>query len=233
MYGPTRKNRIPRVIVLARSLSFYAAQNRLNESASFHCFITAVEETEPLRLAELGGMLDGLKWHCWSRSPNSAQGTGCLRAQGQNAPSFGIGDIITSLRFIGERRLERYSRTTFAGSSYAVPDPAGVYPRMDPESREQYRPRVAKIAAHSDFGEPQACAAGCRHGARRAALSAILPRITPRSASSRRLLLCFDQTGSQPFQPHRISTFAQALAPNAFSASTRTRSTSSASKSLH
>src|SRR5579883_1470635 len=56
----TEEDSIPRVIVLARAL-LAATGNKLNEK-NFSEFVAAVEEVEPLRYAELGGMLDGLKF---------------------------------------------------------------------------------------------------------------------------------------------------------------------------
>ena len=62
-----------------------------------------------------------------------------FRKQGLNAPSFGIGNIITSLRFIGERRLAQHSIEPLSVVHRMLLDPAGVYPRMDFESRDLYR----------------------------------------------------------------------------------------------
>ncbi len=50
---------IPRPVILSRAL-LEGAQYQLTE-ANFYFFIQAVEEIEPLRLAELGGMLPALK----------------------------------------------------------------------------------------------------------------------------------------------------------------------------
>ncbi len=150
----SKEDSIPRVIVLARSL-LGGTKNRLNESV-FSEFVSAVEETEPLRLAELGGMLDGLKVALLEQVAElGPKALAAFRAEGQQAPSFGIGDVITSLRFIGERDWRSILEPLSLVHRTLLEDPAGVYPRMDFESREQYCLRVAKIAAHSDFGEPR------------------------------------------------------------------------------
>ena len=149
-----KEESIPRVIVLSRSL-LAGAHNRLNESV-FSEFVTAVEKTEPLRLAELGGMLDGLKIALLEQVADlGPKALAAFMAEGQNAPSFGIGDIITSLRFIGERDWRGILEPLSVVHRTLLEDPSGVYPRLDPESREQYCLRVAKIAAHSDFSEPR------------------------------------------------------------------------------
>ncbi len=143
---------IPRVIVLSRAL-ISAADNRLNEAA-FSQFVLAVEEIEPLRLNELGGMLDGLKLalleELSERGPKALE---AFRKQGQNAPSFGIGNIITSLRFIGERDWRSILEPLSVVHRTLLEDPAGVYPCMDYESRDLYRLRIAKIAGNSDVDE--------------------------------------------------------------------------------
>ncbi len=147
-----KEESIPRVIVLARAL-LAASHNRLNETI-FAEFIGAVQETEPLKLAELAGMLDALKLalleQAAERGPKALK---AFREQGQSAPSLGMQHVITSMRFIGERDWRAILEPLSMTHRTLLDDPAGVYGRMDFESREQYRLRVAKIAAHSDVSE--------------------------------------------------------------------------------
>ncbi len=143
---------IPRSLVLARAL-LTAANDRLSESV-FSFFITGVEEIEPLRLAELWGMVPALKMILLDLiADRGAKALEAFRANGINAPSYEIGRLIGSLRLIGEidwkETLERLSVVHRILSL----DPAGVYPRMDFESRELYRRRIARISVHSDLGE--------------------------------------------------------------------------------
>ncbi|MBV8865547.1 MAG: glycosyl transferase [Acidobacteriaceae bacterium] len=146
------EERIPRVIVLSRSL-IAAANDRLNE-AVFSQFVLALEEIEPLRLNELGGMLDGLKVALLEElSELGPKALDAFRKHGRNAQSFGIGDIITSLRFIGERDWRSILEPLSVVHRTLLEDPAGVYPQMDYESRELYRLRIAKVAASSDVEE--------------------------------------------------------------------------------
>lgn len=143
---------IPRVIVLARTL-LAAAHNRLDEK-NIAEFIAAVEETEPLRLAELGGMLDALKIALLEQTAElGPQALVAFRAQGKDAPSLGLGNIITSLRVIGQSEWGGILESLSIVHRTLLEDPAGVYARMDFESREQYRLRIAKIAEHSDVSE--------------------------------------------------------------------------------
>lgn len=143
---------IPRSIVLARAL-VAATKHELTESA-FTVFIEAAQQIEPLVFFELLGMLTALKVVLLELLADS--GWNALRAfrtQGQSAPSYDIGRIISSLRLVGEldwkETLERLSVVHRILSL----DPDGVYPRMEFESREMYRKRVAKIAANSDISE--------------------------------------------------------------------------------
>ncbi len=143
---------VPRAIVLARAL-VSATDNRLSEG-SFSQFVSAVEEVDPLRLAELGGMLDGLKIALLeSLAERGPKALAAFRAEGQNAVSFGIGDIITSLRFIGERDWRSILEPLTLVHRILLEDPADVYGRMDFDSRELYRQRIAKIAGQSDIDE--------------------------------------------------------------------------------
>ncbi|MDQ2711838.1 MAG: glycosyl transferase [Acidobacteriota bacterium] len=143
---------IPRTIVLARSL-ISVVDNRLTEAA-FSEFVSAVEEAGPLRLAELGGMLDGLKIALLEQiSSRGPKALAAFREHGREAGSFGIGPIITSLRLIGDRDWRGTLETLSVVHRTLLEDPGGVYGRMDFESRELYRQEVEKIAASSDVDE--------------------------------------------------------------------------------
>lgn len=145
---------IPRCIVLARAL-LNASNNRLTEPV-FSYFVESVQEVEPLRLFELGGMLTALK--LCLLEVLEVRGYAALEAfreRGLEAPTFGIGHIIVSLRFIGEidwrPTLERLSVLhRILGT-----DPAGVYSQMDYDTREMYRLRLAKMSRHTDLNEIQ------------------------------------------------------------------------------
>ena len=143
---------VPRVVVLARSL-VEGAKFKLTDQA-FAEFVNAVEDVEPLRLAELGGMLAGLKISLLETiADRGPKALAAFRSEGPNAGSLGIGHLITSLRFIGERDWRDTLEPLSVVHRALLQDPAGVYGRMDYESREYYRERVAKIAARSDTDE--------------------------------------------------------------------------------
>ncbi len=142
----------PRCLVLARAL-LEAANDRLSESG-FSLFITGVEEIEPLRLSELWGMVPALKMILLDAiAERGARALESFRAESATATRYEIGRLIASLRLIGEidwkETLERLSVV----HRILCLDPAGVYPRMDFDSRELYRRRIGRISAHSDLGE--------------------------------------------------------------------------------
>jgi hypothetical protein len=143
---------IPRCIVLARAL-LSAAKNRLSQP--FFClYIKAFQEVEPLRLGELAGILMALKVALLELlAQQGHQALGAFRAQGESAQSFGVGHLISSLRAIGEVDWRKTLEQLSVVHEILSLDPAGIYPRMEFESREYYRRRVARVAAHSDVGE--------------------------------------------------------------------------------
>jgi cyclic beta-1,2-glucan synthetase len=143
---------IPRCIVLGRAL-LTASDYRLGQP-EFAFYMEAVQEIEPLRLAELSGMLTALKLVLLDLlASRGYQALEAFRADGVAAISQNIGRLVGSLRLIGAIEW----RDTIEGLSIVHRtlslDPAGVYPCMEFDSREAYRRRVARIAGHSDVGE--------------------------------------------------------------------------------
>lgn len=143
---------IPRCIVLARGL-VAATRNQLTEPA-FSFFIEAAQKIEPLRLFELSGMIPALKLVLLELlAERGRQALEAFRAEGVRARSYEIGRIITSLRFLGELDWKETLEQLSVLHRTLCLDPAGVYPRMEYDSRESYRRRVAKVAIHSDVSE--------------------------------------------------------------------------------
>ncbi len=147
-----QEDAIPRPMVLARAL-LDATKNRLTDPALL-LFLDAVQEVEPLRLAELGAMLTALKLVLIETlSITGFKALDAFHANGLDAPSFEISRIVASLRLIGELDWrENFEQLSIVHRTFLL-DPAGVYSRMDFESRELYRLRVERIAAHSDVSE--------------------------------------------------------------------------------
>ena len=143
---------IPRAIVLARAL-LLASGNHLTVPV-FAFFVESVQEIEPLRLAELWGMLPALKLVLLQHLTDA--GTKALRAFRESGPaaiSCEVARPISSLRLIGDLDWKETLEKLSVVHRILCLDPAGVYPRMDFESREMYRQAIEKTAAHSDVSE--------------------------------------------------------------------------------
>src|SRR5579875_1693766 len=193
-----RDESVPRCIVLARSL-LDAVDNHLTEPA-FAFFIEAVGEVEPLRLAELWGMIPALKLALLERvAERGRKALEAFRADGLAAPSFGIGTIVTSLRFLGESDWKETLEQLSVVHRTLTLDPAGVYSRMDFESREYYRQVIKKLAAQSDISEIDLA-----HRAVTMAQQARVNASTPEPLRNRLHHVGYyfiDDTGSQDFLP--------------------------------
>jgi hypothetical protein len=142
----------PRCVVLARAL-VEVAKDRFSE-ALFAFFIESVQEVEPLREAELWGMIPALKLELVrSLAERGQQALAAFRTSGVDAPPFQVVQVIAMLRLIGEIDWQEILESLSVVHRNLCLDPAGVYPRMDFASREAYRQRVETIAAHSDCSE--------------------------------------------------------------------------------
>ena len=143
---------IPRAIILARGLTA-ACNYELSEEA-FSFYLESVQEVEYLRLNELWGMLMALKLSLLELlSQRGNQAIDAFNTSGSQAASFDIGRLVRSLRFIGERDWREALEKLSLVHRIFLNDPAGVYKRMDFESRQAYLRQVAKVAPRSDIGE--------------------------------------------------------------------------------
>jgi hypothetical protein len=146
------EERIPRAIILARA--FLAANDYHLTEPALSFFIDAVQGTEPLRLAELWGVLTATKLVLLELlAERGRKAYNAFLTEGVNAPSFDIGALVRSLRLMGEVDWREPVEKLSVIHRVLKLDPAGIYARMDFDSRESYRKRVAGIAAHSDIGE--------------------------------------------------------------------------------
>jgi hypothetical protein len=184
---------LPRPVALARAL-IQVCNFRLTEGHFFY-FVQAVEEVEPLRLSELGAMLPGLKMALLELIADRGwKALEAFKSEGAKAPSFGLGRLIRSLRFVGEIDWKETLEQLSIVHRLLCLDPVGVYGRMDFESREQYRLRVANIAAHSDVGEADVARIAVRF-----AENAIVDRDAPEALRDRLRHVGYyllDRTGS-------------------------------------
>jgi hypothetical protein len=143
---------IPRAVILARAM--LAACNYKLTDEVFSFYLESVQETEPLRLSEIWGMLMALKLSLLELlSQRGNQALEAFAAQGASAPSFDLAALIRSLRLIGERDWRDPLEKLSLVHRTLLRDPVGVYPRMDFDSRQAYLRQVARIAAHADMNE--------------------------------------------------------------------------------
>jgi hypothetical protein len=143
---------IPRPIVLARAL-LTASEGRLSVPA-FSLFIESVQEVEPLRLAELWGMLPALKLVLLQQVTEA--GFKALHDYYEHlsqATSYGVDRALGAMRLINDLDWKEAIEKLSVVHRILLLDPAGVYPRMDFDSREMYRQAIEKIAPHSDVSE--------------------------------------------------------------------------------
>jgi cyclic beta-1,2-glucan synthetase len=143
---------IPRAVILARGL--IAACNYQLTEEGFSFYLESVQEIEYLRLNEIWGILMALKLSLLELlSQRGNQAVDAFLAQGPSAESFDVGRLVRSLRFIGERDWHDTLEKLSLVHRICLRDPAGVYPRMDFESRQAYLNRVSRVAPHSEVGE--------------------------------------------------------------------------------
>jgi hypothetical protein len=190
---------IPRCLVLARALIEALDSQLTRPLVAF--FIDAVQQTEPLRLSELWGLLTAVQLALLEKIAElGREALNAFLTDPASAPSFDLDRFASSLRFIGEIDWRETLEQLSVVDRVLRLDPSGVYSRMDFESRELYRKRVAKIALHSDVSELEV--------ARRAiamAEEAVIDRETPDALRDRLRHVGYyliDEEGSQDFLRH-------------------------------
>lgn len=143
---------IPRSLVLARGL-LAASKCRLTQE-KVTVYLEAVQEVDPLRLAEIDNFLMCLKLGLLELlTQRGQQSLSAFKLQAKQAPNFEVGPVITALRFIGEEDWAETLEPLSLVHRILCEDPSGIYPRMEQSSRAAYRHRVAVIAPHSDVSE--------------------------------------------------------------------------------
>ena len=117
--------------------------------------------------------------------------------EGKEPPSLHTGRLVRSFRMIGDIDWkETLEKLSFVHRLLSL-DPAGIYPRMDLESRQHYRRNVQKIASRSDVGEVELCERLVR-----TASQARLYRNTPDALRNRLRHIGYyllDETGGREF----------------------------------
>ena len=146
----------PRNAVLAREY-FEAAHSVWNEAA-LNIYITVVQNKFPLELNELWTLPAFLKYELLQLI--LAQARSLLNAQ-QSAQPQDVALLtrrIKSLREIGHADWTSLVEPLILFDATLQRDPVGAYPRMEFDSREDYRKRISQVARRSECSESQVAA---------------------------------------------------------------------------
>ena len=141
---------VPRVVVLARAL--VSAANDDVTVGKFACFVEAVQSIQPLQLGELWGMLPALRLVLFERITHAGKAALAGEPNDPLRPRS-IDKLGLGLRLISDLDWKRTIESLSFVHRILLRDPAGVYGRMDYDSREKYRQAVEKIARRSDVSE--------------------------------------------------------------------------------
>ena len=144
----TQKDEIvPRILALAEGF-LEAAAYQFNEQ-KFTFFVKVFQQTTVLKLRELWALIATIKLVLLEEIAVR----GCPFIRGVRGEPRGIGICIRSLREVGQTAWKEALEPLILFDQVLREDPAGSYSRMDFDSRDLYRNRLANIAEHSDFSE--------------------------------------------------------------------------------
>ncbi|HUY80249.1 MAG TPA: glucoamylase family protein [Acidobacteriaceae bacterium] len=151
-----RINNEPRNAVLARA--YFDAAHSLWNGSAFRIYVNAIQQKDPLDLNELWALPAFLKYELLQLI--LAQANALLHASQTTqfeAPTL-LAARIQSLRDIGHVDWTLLMEPLILFDAALKQDPTGAYPRMDFDSRENYRKRIAQIARRSECSESQVAA---------------------------------------------------------------------------
>jgi cyclic beta-1,2-glucan synthetase len=157
----------PRIYVLARAFATYTEGQV--EQPSAVPFLTSVQERLPLTTGELWAWpimlrLCALENLIWSlEQVSDIEDFSALLAEGLRAqlrrnhpePQLLVARSITGLRLLNTQDWPKFFESVSRVEALLRRDPAGVYPLMDFETRDQYRGVIEKLAARTALGEGQ------------------------------------------------------------------------------
>ena len=138
---------MPRVLALAGEF-LDGACDRFWE-AGFIAFVEGFQEHTPLELREIATLAAALKLALLERI--SERGNRILETDA--GVGGGIGVCIRSLRDVSQTSWKEVAEPLVLFDAILRQDPMASYAKMDSESRNLYRDKLAKIARHSDLDE--------------------------------------------------------------------------------
>jgi cyclic beta-1,2-glucan synthetase len=137
---------IPRIAAVAGD--FLAASSFQFTEAKFAAYVQAFQQVTVLRLAELWMLIPVMKLVLLEQIAERGR-----RLLQNPTVSYGVQDQIRSLQDIKQAAWKAVIEPLILFDRILREDPAGAYPRMDYETREQYRRSLVKIAGRSDCSE--------------------------------------------------------------------------------
>ncbi len=138
---------MPRVLALAGA--FLEAASDHFWGSGFIAFIQGFQEHTVLELREIATLAPALKLALLERI--AERGNHLLKSDASAAGTVGV--CIRSLRDVSQTSWKEVVEPLVLFDTILRQDPAGNYAAMDPESRNFYRDKLAKIARHSDLDE--------------------------------------------------------------------------------
>ncbi len=138
---------VPRVLALAQAFLDLTG-NHFSES-SFTAFFEAIQESTVLEFRELSAVVPAVKLVLLERI---AARTRSLLGDPTHA-SCGLGICVRSLREVTQTSWKEVLEPLIRFDAILRRDPAGNYGKMDFESRNLYREKLAKMARRSDMSE--------------------------------------------------------------------------------
>ena len=158
---PRERDALPRVILNDRqdeprvatiAASYLRAVHGRAESSSFTVYLRAVQVHDPITLLEIWQVPAYLRFCLLEFILIEAERA--LR-EGNDAADESVQSLFSSLRGIGNTDWMGVLEPLIVFDAILREDPTGTYARMDFESREIYRNRVALLSRHSDCTELQ------------------------------------------------------------------------------
>jgi hypothetical protein len=139
---------VPRVIAIAEGF-LATTKYRFSEQA-FTTYVNAFQEITDLKVKELWGLIPALKLVLLEETVERGS-----RLLADPTSSPGVEACIQSLREITQTTWKEALECLIVVDRVLREDPAGIYARMDFESRDFYRGKVINLAEHSEFSEKQ------------------------------------------------------------------------------
>lgn len=139
----------PRLVTLCTA--YLRALDGKASAASFTMFLRTVQEHDPLTLGEVWQLPSYLQFVLLELILNEAQ----QALDGDSNSGVTLPLLFASLRGLANTDWSSLLEPLIVFDAILRQDPTATYARMDTDSRELYRRRVAKMALHSDYTELQ------------------------------------------------------------------------------